>query len=77
MNRYEAVDAVREIMAGPRAYEAERLDRIAGALRPWTPEMAAYSLAATGHSEEPQIGMKWRSAKPTSSLWFWMFSRSR
>ena len=61
MNRKEAIDACRYIMAGPRAYEMERLDRIAEALLPWTEEQAQYLLAGTGHTEEPSIGMKWRS----------------
>ena len=61
MNRKDAIDACREIMMGPRAYESERLDRIAEALLPWTEEKAQWLLAGTGHSEEPSTGMKWRS----------------
>jgi hypothetical protein len=61
MNRDRVIESVRYIMQGPRAFEAERLDKIAEALKPWTPESAAYRLAATGHTEEPSIGMKWRS----------------
>jgi hypothetical protein len=61
VNKYQALDAARYIMAGPRAYEAERLDRINEALKPWTEESAAWRLNAAGHSEEPSIGMKWRS----------------
>lgn len=36
MNRVQAVSAVREMLAGPRAFEAERLDGLAEAVRPWT-----------------------------------------
>jgi hypothetical protein len=61
MNRKDAIDTCRYIMAGPRAYEAERLDRIADALLPWTEERAQNLLAGSGHSEEPSTGMKWRS----------------
>ena len=61
MNREQAIDACRHIMAGPRAYELDRLDRIACALLPWTAEKAQALLAGTGHTEEPSIGMKWRS----------------
>jgi Phage portal protein, SPP1 Gp6-like len=61
MNRETAINTCREIMAGPRAYEMERLDKIADALLPWTEEHAEFLLAGSGHSEEPSTGMKWRS----------------
>jgi len=61
MNRNQAIDACRYIMQGPRAYEAERLERIADALEPWTEEKAQWLLAGSGHSEEPSTNMKWRS----------------
>jgi hypothetical protein len=61
VNRKQALDSVRYILTGPRAYESERLDRIAEALKPWTTEKAQWLLADTGHAEEPSIGMKWRS----------------
>lgn len=61
MNREQAIDHCRYILQGPRAYESERLDRIAEALKPWTEEKAQWLLADTGHAEEPSIGMKWRS----------------
>ena len=51
MNRKDAIDACRYIMQGPRAYEAERLERIADALVPWTEEKAQGLLAGSGHSE--------------------------
>ena len=37
MNRNQVLDSVRYIMSGPRAFEAERLERIAEAMKPWTP----------------------------------------
>lgn len=76
MNRDQVIESVRYIMAGPRAYEAERLDRIANALLPWTPEEAKNRLSATGHSEEPSIGMKWRSQTNFLPLVLDVFSQS-
>jgi Phage portal protein, SPP1 Gp6-like len=76
MNRQQAIDSARYIMAGPRAYEAERLDRIAEALLPWTEEQAQRLLAGTGHSEEPSIGMKWRSQTNFLPLVLDVFSQS-
>ena len=76
MNRTKALDAVRYIMQGPRAFEAERLDRINEALKPWTPERARYILAGAGHSEEPSIGMKWRSQTNFLPLVLDVFSQS-
>lgn len=61
MNREQAVDAVREILGGARAAESIRLDQIAEAMKPWTPEHAVNLLAAQGRGEEPVVGMKWRS----------------
>lgn len=42
MNREQAVSAIREMLAGPRAYESERLEGLAAAVRPWSD---AYALA--------------------------------
>lgn len=61
MNREQAVDAVRGIMGNARAFESIRLDQIAEAMKPWTPERAKMLLEAQGRSEEPVEGMKWRS----------------
>ena len=61
MNKHDAIEMTRHIMTGPRAYEMERLDRIADSLTPWNEEKAQYLLAGSGHSEEPSNGMKWRS----------------
>lgn len=35
MNKAQAIDAVREMLQGPRAYESQRLERIAHAMAPW------------------------------------------
>jgi len=76
VNREQAIDSVRYILQGPRAFEAERLERINEALRPWTPETAAWLLANTGHTEEPSIGMKWRSQTNFLPLVLDVFSQS-
>jgi hypothetical protein len=76
VNRDQVLDSVRYIMAGPRAFEQDRLDRIAEALKPWTPDSAAYRLAASGHSEEPSTGMKWRSQTNFLPLVLDVFSQS-
>jgi hypothetical protein len=70
------IDSVRYVMQGPRAFEAERLDRIAEAMKPWTPESAARRLAATGHTNEPAAGMKWRSQTNFLPLVLDVFSQS-
>jgi hypothetical protein len=61
VNRNQAVDAVREILQGARAYESERLDVISGALKNVTPTQAQMGLEASGRREEPALGMRWRS----------------
>lgn len=48
MNRKQAVDAVQEMLKGPRAYEMGRLDKIDAALRPWTDDRALSSLEIRG-----------------------------
>src|SRR6478735_11080754 len=76
MNRNQVIESVRYIMMGPRAFEMERLERINEVLKPWTPETAAWRLAATGHTEEPSIGMKWRSQTNFLPLVLDVFSQS-
>lgn len=61
MDRKAVIEAVRYIMQGPRFAELERLDYIAEAMKPWTIYGAAANLAATGRSQEPSRGMRWRS----------------
>lgn len=76
MNREQAVDAVRYILSGPRIFEAERLDRIAESLKPMTPFDAQRALAATGHTEEPNTGMRWRAHTNFLPLVLDVFSQS-
>lgn len=76
MNKNQVLGSVRHIMAGPRAYEMERLERIHGALQHWTPEQAAWQLVKSGHSEEPSTGMKWRSQTNFLPLVLDVFSQS-
>lgn len=61
MNRWQAVDAVRDILQNARAFEAERLDIISGALKTVTPTQAVNGLQFSGRREEPAVGMRWRS----------------
>ena len=76
MNREKAIEAARYILSGPRIYEAERLDRIAEAIKPWTASMAESRLYAAGHNEEPTDGMKWRSQTNFLPLVLDVFSQS-
>lgn len=48
MNRQQAVDAVRQMLSGPRPFELERLDKIDAAMRPWTAERALGCLEIRG-----------------------------
>ncbi|MBF6328742.1 phage portal protein [Nocardia transvalensis] len=48
MNKAQAVDAVRDILSGPRPFELERLDKIDAAMRPWTAEQALRCLEIRG-----------------------------
>ena len=52
MNKKDAIEACRYIMQGPRAYESDRLDRIANSLLPWTNERAQALLAALSYGRE-------------------------
>lgn len=61
MNRKQVLEAVREIMFNARVDELVRLDQIAEAMKPWTYERAVNLLADQGRSDEPVMGMKWRS----------------
>lgn len=61
MNRKAAIDAVRYILQGPRAAEAERLEPLSCALKNASPSQAKYQLEASGRREEPSFGMRWRS----------------
>lgn len=59
MNREQAVSAVREMLAGPRAYEADRLDGLASALRPWTDAYALSQLQIKGVSHGTVDNSPW------------------
>ncbi|MFC9892121.1 phage portal protein [Nocardia sp. NPDC127579] len=49
MNRAQAIDAVRTMLQGPRAYEQPRLDLLDAALKPWlSPEAAVRALEIRG-----------------------------
>ena len=48
MNREQAVSAVQEMLAGPRAFESERLEALACAVRPWTDAYALSQLEIKG-----------------------------
>ncbi|MBF6368416.1 phage portal protein [Nocardia puris] len=48
MNRQSAVDAVRHMLQGPRWYEAQRLEVLAAAMRPWTAQEALSALEIRG-----------------------------
>jgi hypothetical protein len=76
MNKQQVIESCRYILQGPRAFEAERLERIAAAMQPWTPSQAQFLLVKAGHAEEPSIGMKWRSQTNFLPLVLDVFSQS-
>ena len=64
MNRAQAIDAVRNMLQGPRAFEAVRLEKIRSAMQPWT----AYNVMSQVHvkgvtsdSSHPLAGLAMRS----------------
>ena len=59
MNREQAVSAVREMLAGPRAFEADRLDGLSLALRPWTDTYALSQLEIKGIRGGSADGSPW------------------
>lgn len=48
MNREQAISAVQEMLVGPRTFEAERLDALSLAVRPWTDAEALARLEIQG-----------------------------
>jgi hypothetical protein len=48
VNREQALDAVRQMLSGPRPFELERLDKIDVAMRPWTSQRALECLEIRG-----------------------------
>ncbi|MBM7280356.1 phage portal protein [Gordonia rubripertincta] len=59
MNREQALSAVRDMLAGPRAYEAERLDALAAAVRPWSRDEALARLEIKGVRGSNSDGSPW------------------
>lgn len=53
MNKAQAIDAARNVLVSARSYEAQRLDRIAAAMLPWTAENAMGHLHAKGQTGDP------------------------
>jgi hypothetical protein len=76
MNRDQVLDAVRHIMFNARAEESIRLDQICEAMKPWTPDHAVNLLAAQGRTDEPVVGMKWRSQTNLLPLVVGVYSQS-
>ncbi|WNM74097.1 portal protein [Mycobacterium Phage Nergal] len=54
-----ALDMTRHILAGPRAYEMERLECLAQAVKPWTPENAHAKLRRKGVPLQAIEGLAW------------------
>jgi hypothetical protein len=61
VNREQAISAVREMLAGPRAYEAERLDALSLAVKPWTDTYALAQLEIRGVRGGSAEGSPWAS----------------
>lgn len=59
MNREQAISAVRDMLAGPRAYESERLEALAAAVRPWTDAYALSQLEIRGVRGGSSDGSPW------------------
>lgn len=59
MNREQAVSAVRDMLAGPRAWEAERLDALSLAVKPWTDTYALAQLEIRGVRGGSADGSPW------------------
>lgn len=61
MKKDAAIKAVQDIMKGARAAESVRLDKLAAALQPWTPEDAVKNLQIKGIPTGPAEGIASRS----------------
>jgi hypothetical protein len=59
VNREQAVSAVREMLSGPRAFEADRLEALAAAVRPWTDAYALSQLQLKGVTGGNADGSPW------------------
>lgn len=80
MNQAQAIDAVRNMLQGPRAFEAERLTRIAAAMAPWNPATALSHLEVKGVngnlSSHPLAGLAVKSQTNFLPLVLDTFSQS-
>jgi hypothetical protein len=74
VDRKKVIESVRYIMAGPRSFEQERLERIHEALKPWTPFNAPARVPT--RTDEPTVGIKWRSQTNFLPLVLDVFSQS-
>ena len=61
MNKNAAIESVQEILKGARASESERLEKLADAMQPWTPETAVKKVQIKGVPEGPSAGIAARS----------------
>lgn len=59
MNREQALSAVRDMLAGPRAFEASRLEGLAAAVRPWTDTDALAQMEIKGIKGGSADGSPW------------------
>lgn len=59
MNREQAISAVRDMLAGPRAFESERLEGLASAVKPWTDAYALSQLEIKGVTHGSTDGSPW------------------
>ncbi|MFF1531453.1 phage portal protein, partial [Cellulomonas sp. NPDC058312] len=80
MNKTQAVEAARHLLQGPRAYESQRLDRIAAAMAPWTRQTALTKVEAKGLtgdlSKHPLAGLALKSQTNFLPLVLDTFSQS-
>ncbi|MFC9761657.1 phage portal protein [Rhodococcus jostii] len=78
MNKAQAIDAVREMLQGPRSFESVRLDKIAQAMLPWTPYNAMSHVHVKGAvgSNHPLAGLALRAQTNFLPLVLDTFSQS-
>lgn len=78
MNKAQAIDAVRNMLQGPRAFESVRLERIAAAMQPWTPDNAINHVLVKGGTSDahPLAGLALRAQTNFLPLVLDTFSQS-
>lgn len=76
MHKDKVIDAVRHIMSGPRAFEHERLEMIAEALKPWTEANAHQRLRRKGVPMAAIDGLAWISQSNFLPLVLDVYSQS-